>query len=57
MTFIGTSFASLTRNKLIYHNYTHREIFSEFGNSKPNLDCKYTFPIDLAPTGIPFGAK
>ena len=22
---------------------------------KPNLDCYYTFPTDLAPNGIPFG--
>ena len=22
--------------------------------SKPNLDCNFTFPIDLAPSGIPF---
>ena len=30
-----------------------------FGNCiiKPNLDCNYTFPIDLAPKGIPIGAK
>ena len=24
---------------------------------KQNLDCIYAFPIDLAPSGIPFGAK
>ena len=24
---------------------------------KPNLDCNYSFPIDLAPNGFPFGAK
>ena len=22
-----------------------------------NWDCNYTFPIDLTPNGIPFGAK
>ena len=22
-----------------------------------NLDCDYTFPIDLPPNGIPFGGK
>ena len=24
---------------------------------KPNLDCNYTFPIDLAPNGLPFVAN
>ena len=24
---------------------------------KPNSDCNYTFPFDLAPNGIPFDAK
>jgi len=24
---------------------------------KPNLDFNYTLPTDLAPNGIPFGAK
>ena len=28
---------------------THGEIFSESCLSKSNLDCNYTFPIDLAP--------
>ena len=38
---------------------THnREIFfSQSGKRKPNLDCNYPFPIDLAPIGSPFGAK
>jgi len=26
-------------------------------DSKPNLDCNYTFPIDLEPNGISFHAK
>ena len=33
------------------------KIFSESCYSKPNLECNYTFPIDLARIGIPFGAK
>ena len=35
----------------------HREIFSETAKIKPNFDCKYDFPIDLAPNGSPFGAQ
>ena len=31
------------------------EIFSQF--PKPNLDCNYTYQIDLAPKCIPLGAK
>ena len=31
---------------------THKEIYY---NS--NMNCNYTFPIDLASKGIPFGAK
>ena len=27
------------------------------GYIKPNLDCNYTFLIDLAPNEIPFGVK
>ena len=34
-----------------------REIFSESSKIKPNSDCKYPFPTDLAPNGSPFGAK
>ena len=30
----------------------HREIFSEYGWTKPILECNYTFPIDLTPNGI-----
>ena len=26
---------------------THREIFSESSKSNPNLDCDYSFPVDL----------
>ena len=33
------------------------EIFSESCKYKPNLDFIYTFLIDLAPNGIPFGAN
>ena len=36
---------------------TLREIFSQFGEIKPTLDCNYTFAIDLAPNGISFGPK
>ena len=39
----------------------HIEIVSEFcymqDKGKFNLDCYYTFPIDLTPNRIPFGAK
>ena len=35
----------------------NRTIFLEFSQSEPYLDCNYTFPIDLAPNGIAFGAK
>ena len=35
---------------------THREIFSESCLFKPNLDCCYHFPIDLAPIGNAIGA-
>ena len=37
--------------------YTHREIIFEILENKPNLNCYYTFPIDLAPIDIPSGAK
>ena len=33
----------------------HTIKISEAFSSK--LDCNYTFPIDLAPNGIPFGVK
>ena len=39
-----------------YTFYKHRQIFSESCKSKPNLDYKYPFPIDLAAIGIPIGA-
>ena len=32
----------------------HREIYRESGYIKPNTDCNYTFPIDLASNVIPF---
>ena len=37
----------------------HREKYSLtlFSRFKPNLDCNYTLPIDLATSGIQFGAK
>ena len=35
----------------------NREFFSESCKSKPNLDCNYHFPIDLAPIRIPTGVK
>ena len=34
----------------------HKEIFSESCQIKPNLDRYYTYPIDLAPNRIAFGA-
>ena len=34
-----------------------RTLFRNFISSKPNLDCNYTFPNDLAPNGISFGSK
>ena len=36
---------------------THREIFSESCQSKPNFKYNYTFPIGMAPNGTPFGVK
>ena len=35
----------------------HRKIIPESYQSKPNLDCNYTFTIDLEPNRIPFGAE
>ena len=35
----------------------HREIFSDYTKIKPNLNCNYHFPNDLAPNGSPFGTK
>ena len=35
----------------------HREILQESRESQPNSDCKYPFPIDLAPYGISIGAE
>ena len=35
----------------------HTEFFSESCWIEPNLDCNYTFPIDLASNGFLFGAK
>ena len=31
--------------------------FSISDKSKSNFDCNHTFPTDLAPDGVPFGAK
>ena len=41
------------------HRYTQRNIFGFWSKTKfkPNLDCNYSFPIDLAPIGFPIGAK
>ena len=36
---------------------TDIETFSDTCKSKPDLDCNYTFPIDLVPNGTPFGDK
>ena len=33
------------------------DFFSESCYSKSNLDCNYTFLIDLAPNGIPYDVK
>jgi len=38
-------------------SYTQKIGLSESCSSKPNLDCNYHFPIDLAPNEIPIGAK
>ena len=40
-----------------FSDWIEREIDSESCYIKPNLDCDYTFLIDLAPNGISFGAK
>ena len=51
------------RTFFIVHNYrpsennmpfADTEIFSESCNTKSNLDCNYTVPIDLAPNGLQF---
>ena len=34
-----------------------RESHSQSCSVKPNLDCNYTFPINLASNAIPFGAN
>ena len=36
---------------------THRETFSESGSIKQNLDCNYTFPIDLIWNRVQIGAE
>ena len=36
---------------------THREIFSESGESEPKLDCNYPAPMDVALNLSSFGAK
>ena len=36
---------------------SHREVDPAAAEFKPNLDCSCTFPIYLAPNGIPFDAK
>ena len=40
-----------------FFDCTHRENFSEFGQSKMNINCNCTSPIDLTPKLLPFGAK
>ena len=40
-----------------HHVCMLREIFAESCPIKTNLDCNYTFPMDLASNGIPFGGK
>ena len=47
---IHTSASSSTHN-------IHREIYYESFQIKQNLNCNYTFPIDMAPCGIFYGAK
>ena len=52
---------------VIYHRGTvinnrkrracHTEKDSKSFQIKQNLDCNYTFPVDLAPTEMMFGAK
>ena len=45
-------------NQIIFSRIgTQRYFFRNLVNPKPNLDCNYTIPIDLAPNGVPFGAK
>ena len=39
------------------HQSTHTEIDPESGQFISNLDCSYSFPIDLALIRIPFDAK
>ena len=40
-----------------YPSHATSKYFHGFVKSDPNLDCNYTFLIDLAPIGILFGAK
>ena len=47
---------NVAREQLFRHATTEK-YFSESCYSKPNLDCNYTFPNDLTPNGILFGAK
>ena len=41
----------------IKETHTHIEIDPESGLSKVKRDCNYSFPMDLALNGIPFGDK
>ena len=44
-------------NKQMSSSIDTEQSISEFSWSKPTFVCNYTFPINLAPNGIPFGAK
>ena len=53
----GTSNACKVLKLMQISHYAHKKIFWESCKSIPNLYCNYSFPIDLAPDGFPFGAK
>ena len=36
---------------------THYEVYFKYWYIKLNLDCNYTFQIDVATNGIPISAK
>ena len=42
---------------LILSSCTHIELDFESFQIKSNLDCYYTFPMDIVSNGIPVGAK
>ena len=50
------AYISLREYSNLYSIHTDKSFF-ELCSIKPNFDCNYTFPIDLAPNEIRFGVK